>query len=128
MPMKLKIINILKLLSLTYIAVISLSFIVSIALQLPSFREVGHLKEGCYWTDALVPYIQCRGLLLNDAIKYFLNFWMRIMYTGMFSILSPWLALYFLLYCSPIFYLFWYWIKGRHLTSLSSGTPQSGAP
>ena len=120
-------INMFKLLSLAYLAAIILSFISSIALQLPSFHEVGHLSQGCYWRDALVPYIQCSGLMFNEAINYFLNFWMRIIYAGMFSIFSLWTALYFILYCVPIFYLLWYWVKGRHLIKNSNETTENVA-
>ena len=126
--MKVKTIKMLKLLSVFYVAVISLSFVISMAMQFPSFEEVGHLQDGCYWTDALVPYIQCRGLLLNEVVKSFLNFWMLLLYSGMFSLNSLRSLIYSLLLYSPIIYLLWYWLKGRHLTNHSSGTPLSGAP
>ncbi len=126
--MKAKIIKTLKVLSFSYIAIIVLSFVVSIAMQFPPFEEVRHLQHGCYWTDALVPYIQCRGLLLNGVVMLFLNFWMILFYSGMFSLFSLRSLIYSLLLYSPIIYLLWYWLKGRYLTNHSSGTPQSGAP
>ena len=115
-PMKIKIIKFFKLLAYLYVIVIFLSLIVSVSVQLPSFEEVGHLKEGCYWTDALVPYIECRGLILNGGVKFFINFWMYIIYSAMFSFTSIYGVLYFLLLWSPLLYLVWYILKGRHLT------------
>jgi hypothetical protein len=117
--MNMKIIKILKLLSVLYVAIIFLSLMISTAMQFPSFEEVGHLKHGCYWRDALVPYIECRGLPLNEAVKSFLNLWILLLYSGMFSLVSLRSLVSLLLLCSPILYLLWYWRKGRHLTKPS---------
>ena len=115
--MKIKIIKFFKLLAYSYVIVIFLSLIVSISMQFPSFEEVGHLKEGCYWRDALLPYLECRGLILNGGVKFFLNFWMLIVYSVvMFSFTSVYGVLFFLLLWSPLLYLVWYIIKGQHLT------------
>ena len=116
-----KTIKILKLLSISYVAAMVLSFVVSVAMQFPPFEEVGHLEQGCYWTDALVPYIQCRGLFLNGPVKFFLNLWMLVPYAAIFATTSLRALAYFLFTCSPVIYLLWYWIKGRHLTLSSSG-------
>ncbi len=113
--MKLKFIKTLKYICILYLVLVSMSFILSIVLQFPSFEEVGHLTIGCYWTDALVPYIECRGLILNKIIKIFLNLWMYIIYIGMFSVYSFRAAIFFLLLCSPIIFLVWHWYKERHI-------------
>ena len=98
-----------------YVALVILSFLTSFVANFPSFDEVGHLQEGCYWTNALVSYIECRGLLANDLIKFFLNYWMQLIYTVMFSV-YPHIFLLALLMWSPMFYLIWYFAKGKYLS------------
>ena len=99
-----------------YLALVILSFLTSFLANFPSFEEVGHLQEGCYWTNALVSYIECNGLLANNQIEFFLNYWMWWIYIIMFSLSEVRLFLLALLMYSPIFYLVWYFIKGKYLS------------
>ena len=108
---KMNMIKIARNISYLYVCLLIISFLTSFILQFPSFDDVGHLKKGCYWTDALVPFIECNGLIANYQIKFFLNYWMSMIWYPLF--LSP-MAL---LMWSPIFYLIWYFFKGRHFTS-----------
>ena len=108
----------LKNISYLYVALVIISFLTSFVANFPSFDEVGHLQEGCYWTNALVGYIECRGLLANNLIEFFLNYWMKLIYIVLF-LFSGWslhLLLLALLMWSPIFYLVWYFVKGKHLS------------
>jgi len=108
-------IKILRNISYAYLFLVGLSATISLAAQFPSFKEVGHLDQGCYWTDALVVYIECRGLFANETIKFFLNYWMQMVYIVMFSVYLLPLPVALLMW-SPILYLIWYFLKGRHLT------------
>lgn len=122
--MKSTLITMLKRISIIYICMALLSFPVSILLQLPSKREVWPLQHGCYWTNALIGYIECKGLFINGIIEFPLNLWMQIIYAPMFAVgglmsgsaiivfltTITFIALYF-----PLFYLIWYWFKGRHI-------------
>lgn len=115
-------IKILRNLSYLYIGMVVLSFLISWIAHFPSFEQVGHLQNGCYWTDALVPYIECRGLFANGFIKFFLNYLMQMIYMVMFSVYLVALPIAILMW-SPVGYLIWYHIKGKNLTSQASGTP-----
>jgi hypothetical protein len=132
-PMKIKIIKILKWLSLGYLFLCLLSLSAYLIADLPTFSEVGHLQHGCYKTDALVPYVQCRGLPANALIKHALNFWYLPVYGIIFLFTFPFAVLsdgygypifslssliilsYGLIVLSPIGYLLWYGLKGRRL-------------
>ncbi len=39
----------------------------------PTFAKVGHLKFGCYLTDALWYYVECRGFAFSAATSHFLS-------------------------------------------------------
>ena len=114
----------LKNLSLLYIALVALSFIVSVLLMLPGHGDVLHPYQGCYWTDALVPYIECRDIVANEAVKFFLNYWMYMLYIILFSVYLLPIPLAVLMW-SPIVYLLWYFIKGRHLIRHSARAPRN---
>ena len=119
--MKKKLIILLKNISLIYVGLFLLSLILAFSIPLPyfDFGEVVDLQKGCYRTndDFIVDHIECRGLPINGLVKFFLNFWMRLLVPLPFVFLFPVeVAHDILLYWSPLFYLLWYAIKGRLLT------------
>jgi hypothetical protein len=88
---------------------------------MPAFREVGHLKHGCYLTDALVPYVECRGFLASAAVKFVLNLPFSLLFAPMFGfyaavhfhvgafvLLGESIALWL-----PIAYLIWHGFRRR---------------
>ncbi len=97
-----------------------LSLIFAFLIPLPyfDFGEVVDLQKGCYRTndDFIVDHIECRGLPINGLVKFFLNFWMRLVVSAVLAFHVTEAAYSTLLYWSPLFYLLWYGIKGRHLT------------
>ena len=56
---------------LAYLATLVGSF--AALVLLPTFEEVGHLKHGCYRTDAMLPYVECRGFFAWPLAKVVLN-------------------------------------------------------
>lgn len=106
-------IKILRNFSYIYIGFVVLSFVISWAADFPHLSQVEQLHNGCYWTDALVPYIECRGLFANGLIRFFLNYWMQMIYMVIFSIYLVVLPIAILMW-SPIGYLIWYHIKGKN--------------
>ena len=116
--MQKKLIILLKNISLIYVGLFLLSFILAFSIPLPyfDFGDVG-LQKGCYWTndDFIVDYIECRGLPINGLVKFFLNFWLRLVASAALAFHFTEAAYSTLLYWSPLFYLLWYAIKGRHL-------------
>ncbi|NET76540.1 hypothetical protein [Okeania sp. SIO1F9] len=118
--MKKKLIILLKNISLIYVGLFLLSLIFAFSIPLPyfDFGEVVDLQKGCYRTndDFIVDHIECRGLPINGLVKFFLNFWMRLVVSAALAFHLTEAAYSTLLYWSPLFYLLWYAIKGRHLT------------
>lgn len=111
------IIKTIKNLCLLYICLLALSFCASFIFDFPTFKQVGHVEEGCYWGNAMLPYIDCNGLTFNVLIKTFLNFWLKVVYSVIFSFHSIITFAYFIGLWSPIFYLIWYVMKGRKLVN-----------
>ena len=54
---------------------------VVIKASLPTFKPNA---EGCYWTDALVVYIECRNVEYGEAIEFISNLPLLVLYTPMF--------------------------------------------
>ena len=98
-----------------YIAIVMAGMAVSLLAGIPHFREVGHLEKGCYWTSAVAPYVECRNLFANSIVSWFLNHWMAMIYTVMFSVYLVTIPNALLYWC-PALYLVWYAFKGKHLT------------
>jgi hypothetical protein len=82
-PMKIKIIKILKWLSLGYLFLCFLSlsaYLIYLIVDPPTLREAGHLHHGCYLRSSL--FVDCQGLPAsalglpeNVFIELALNFW-----------------------------------------------------
>jgi len=103
-------------------AYVGLLMVCVLALVLmPTFREVGHLKHGCYLTDALVPYVECRGFLASSVVKFVLNLPFSLLFApmfgfyaavhfhvGAFALLVKSFALW-----APIAYLIWHGFRRR---------------
>ena len=116
--MKTTIINGFKWLSILYITLCTISFLFFTISDLPSFNEVGHLKNGCYTSNALLPYVECKGLKLNSLIKFFYNLWYIPIFGLGFITYFPLGSFMGLVTWSPVFYIIWYWLKGRHLKKI----------
>ncbi len=74
----------------------------------PTFSEVGHLKKGCYQTDALLLYLQCNGFIGSKVLMVLVNIpyiTMQITASTMGSISGA------LLLLVPSLYIPWYFIK-----------------
>ena len=85
MPEKISVFEILKNVTRIYVALILLSYGVAI-IFLPDFHDFNHQNPGCYWTDALLPYIECRGDFYSVFLKMFLNSWGFIIYAPLLII------------------------------------------
>ena len=120
--MKRIIIEGIKWISISYFVLCLLSLSFYTIADLPSFEEVGHLEHGCYKTDALVPYVTCRGYELNTLVRYSFNLWYQPVYGVFFFPAFPIGTLYGLTVWSPGIYLVWYWLRGRYLTRRSKST------
>ncbi|ROS05536.1 hypothetical protein EDC56_1071 [Sinobacterium caligoides] len=126
--MKRMIIEGLKWISILYFFLCLLSLSLYIIADLPSFEEVGHLKHGCYKTDALVPYVACKGYELNTLVRYSFNLWYQPVYGIFFLLAFPIGTLYGLAVWAPGIYLVWYWLRGRHLTKRVMNALRAGQP
>jgi hypothetical protein len=82
---------------------------------LPTFDQVGHLQNGCYWTDALVILVRCEGFWAHQVAAYILNLPLNLVYVPMFGLAgiseAPWLLPYAALIWTPILYFFWYFSR-----------------
>lgn len=88
---------------------------------MPTFEEVGHMKRGCYLTDALVPYVECRGFPASPVVKFVLNLPFSLLFAPMFGFYAavhlhagaiPLLATGLALW-APIAYLVWQGFRRR---------------
>lgn len=68
---------------------------------------------GCFWTDALVFYIECRGLPANTLIGLFLDYWMSMIYVVIFSVYI-WPIPIALLMWSPVIFLLWRFFRSTY--------------
>ena len=90
--------------------------ILSIAINVafvPTFAQVGHLKVGCYLTDALWFYVECRGFSLSALTAFFLS----LPYTLW---MGPVLLMWAPLIAVPLWFVLllpaWYvWHRKRHV-------------
>ena len=86
-----------------------------IALAIPRFEDVGHLDQGCYLTDAMVPYVECRGYFGHSIVKIIINMPFQLLYlpvSGVIGFLrAPWLIILAIFSWSPIVYFIWYLIS-----------------
>ena len=86
-----------------------------IALALPRFEDVGHLQQGCYLTDAMVPFVECRGYFGHSFVKVIINMPFQLLYLPVFGVMglfrAPWLIFLAVFAWSPIFYFIWYLLK-----------------
>jgi len=99
----------------TYLILIAFSCLMYFSGLIPSFDDVGHLAYGCYKTNAMLPYIECRGLFLNSVIRYLMNLWFPILWAILY-IQHDMRFLPTIIYNSlPFIYITWYILKGRHL-------------
>jgi hypothetical protein len=71
--------------SAIYVSAIIASFISS--LFLPVFEDVaGYVTETCYWTNALVGYVECESeVFVGHLRREFFNFWTMFMYLTIFQ-------------------------------------------
>ncbi len=82
-------------------------------LFVPSFKDVGHLKVGCYLTDALWFYVECRGFALSSLASFLLSLPYALWLGLVLFLWSPILAFplwFFLLF--PAWYV---WSKQRYV-------------
>lgn len=85
------------------------------SLFLPAFRNVGHLERGCYWTDALIVYVECTGIPAAQALEYAINLPLNLLYLPSFGLVGLfdgyWVALLTLLHgvilWLPVVYFLW---------------------
>jgi hypothetical protein len=81
-------------------------------LWVPNFAQVGHLAYGCYQTDALLSYVECKGFALAPITSTFLTLPYLLPFGPVLILFNPILGIplwFFLLY------LVWYvWDKWRH--------------
>jgi hypothetical protein len=81
---------------------------------LPKFEEVGHLKNGCYQTDDIIMYVECKGVFLNPVVSLTINFFFQLYFNlaflafyeaeallYVFAFLA-WLPMYYLLTYSAL--------------------------
>ncbi len=97
-----------------YIALLILS-VALIVLIIPRFEDVGHLERGCYLTDAMVPYVECRVFLGHKVVKFLVNLPYQLIYLPLFGVAgfmrAPWLIVLGILAWAPIGYFTWYLLK-----------------
>lgn len=77
-------------LSIGYIALLAISFLVS--LTLPSFPERAPMFFGlfgdtnCYWTDAMLVFVDCAPAgAFSSILGNFFNLWLFLLYAPMFT-------------------------------------------
>ncbi|MGF6331425.1 hypothetical protein ABH909_004303 [Pseudomonas sp. BS3782 TE3695] len=113
-PVRLRMRQILLIACLAYLATLVGAFVALVLL--PTFEEVGRLKHGCYRTDALLPYVECRGFFAWPLVKVVLNLPYQIVFVPMFAVYAasefeprPFLLLLSLgiLLWLPLIYLGW---------------------
>ena len=98
-------------------AVYLITLIVSVLaiLAIPRFEDVGHLEQGCYLTDAMVPYVECREFFGHSLIKFIFNMPFQLLYLPVFGVIgflrAPWLIFLAVFAWSPIVYFIWYLIR-----------------
>ena len=105
------------LVSATYIVVLVVSLIL-IVTMIPRFEEVGHLEHGCYSTDALITYVECKGFPGHSFVKFIVNMPYQLIYLPVFGVTgfihSPWLIVLAAIAWSPFVYFGWYLIKHQN--------------
>mgnify|MGYP001596991057 FL=1 len=75
------------LLWISCICVAMLAVCLAIWLMLPSFEHARNSETACYWTDALVVYIECRGFSGHATIQGALNLPLLMFYYPIFGII-----------------------------------------
>jgi hypothetical protein len=103
--------------SVLYCCLVALAIAIN-ALFIPSFDEVGHLTNGCYKTDALVIYIECRGFFGAEVMSQFLTVpWLLVLGPALL-LLNP---IYAIALWVPVVYPGYYLFRIRRV----SGSAQS---
>ena len=101
-------------LSVVYLITLLISVLLT-CFVIPNFEDVGHLKQGCYLTNAMLPYIECREFIGYSIAKFVFNLPLQLLYLPVFGVISflkaPWLIFFAVFAWSPIFYFIWYLIK-----------------
>jgi hypothetical protein len=101
-------------LSAVYLITLLISVLLT-AFSIPRFEGVGHLEQGCYLTDAMLPYVECRGFLGHSIVKFIFNLPFQLLYLPIFGVINflraPWLIFLALFAWLPIAYCIWYLIK-----------------
>jgi len=101
-------------LSVAYLVTLFITVLLSV-FAIPRFEDVGHIEQGCYLTDAMLPYVECRGFLGHSIVKFIFNLPLQLLYLPVFGVISilraPWLILLALFAWLPIIYFIWYLIK-----------------
>lgn len=100
--------------SSAYILLLLIAVVLMVTV-IPRFEDVGHLEQGCYFADAMVSYVQCRGFFGQSIVKFILNMPYQLIYLPMFGVLgfirAPWAILLAILAWAPIVYFMWHLIK-----------------
>ena len=100
--------------SSVYLVLLLISIVLMVT-TIPRFEDVGHVEQGCYFTDAMVSYVQCRGFFGHSIVKFILNMPYQLIYLPMFGVLgfirAPWLIFLAILAWAPIVYFMWHVIK-----------------
>ena len=101
------------LISTVYLIVLLVSVLAVLAIS--PFEDVGHLEQGCYLTDAMVPYVECRGFFGHSLLEFIFNMPFLLLYLPVFGAMAflraPWLIFLAVFAWSPIIYFIWYLIK-----------------
>lgn len=97
--------------------IVALIVVLCLSPFIPSFDQVGHLKRGCYWTDALVPFVECSGFWGYHVVAYIVNLPLRLLYLPVFGVAgifrAPWIILHAAVVWAPIAYFAWYLLRYR---------------
>jgi hypothetical protein len=68
------------------ICVVMLAVCVAIWFMLPSFEHARNSVSACYWTNALVVYVECRGFSGHATIQGALNLPLLMFYFPIFGV------------------------------------------
>lgn len=84
-PMSSCVLRVLFWVGVTYLG--ALVVCVGVGTMLPSFEQARNSVMACYWTDALVVYVDCRGFGAAEGfVKGALNFPLQMIYQPMFGL------------------------------------------
>lgn len=92
---------------MTYVITAIICFLI-ISFLLPTFEGAGHLEQGCYLRDALVPYVDCVGFFGHRIAYYILNLPFYLIIFPVFATEIPWLLPLAILVWAPFLHVAWH--------------------